>query len=322
MSLRRPPRRDAPSRVIVRILLLVVMALIAGVIIWAAVTDQRIDLTETRSLEDVDRPGAVEVQSLSINVDQRGLGPLPVILLHGIDIAGGVLWDEVIDELGSEVTTVAIDLPGYGLSSRIPDPGSAHTVAAMAQVVAELIEARFNRPVLVAGVGLGGEVGAELAVTQPGLLAGLVMIDVDFWDRDGWLETAERAPFVGRAITFAFETGGPFSSDRWAPHCEVDGWCPTPSQVQARAIASEIRSTTDSLQAFRETPPASLVPSRLGDITTPSVYIWSSDGDVTEETADRTATEMPGLRVVESATWKIHLDDPAEVARQILSLAP
>lgn len=322
MSLRPPPRSEKPSRAVAKMLLLTLLAVAAGAVIWAAVTNQRIDQTESTPYGDVEIEGAASVDGLTIAVDHVGLGSLPVILLHDVDMAGSVVWDDLISELGDGVTAVKVDLPGFGWSSRIIEPGSAHTVASMAEMVSTIVEQRFNRPVVVVGAGLGGEVGAEMAVTRPDLLAGLVMIDSDFWAPESWREIGETLPFFGRPVTYALETGGQFSFENWAPKCEGGGWCPSQAQAKTRSDILSISGTTDSLHAFRLTPPASLVPSELDAITTPSVYVWSTGGSVPVSSRDRIASEIAGLQVVEVDAWKAHLDDPAGVAKTVLSLAP
>jgi pimeloyl-ACP methyl ester carboxylesterase len=216
-----------------------------------------------------------------------------------------------------------VDLPGWGLSDRIPEEGTRHTVASMAVQVAEAIEANFDQPAVIAGVGLGGEVAAEVGVNNPELVAGIVMVDVDFYKSDGWLAILEKLPWFGTAVTFAFESAGPFASERWAPHCEEGGWCPSPGQVEARDLAETIEGTTDSIRAYRRTPAASLVPSKLNEITAPVRYLWSQEGEVPRESVDRVLEALPGAEVeVFADAWKAYLDLPGEVAAAIGAMAP
>ena len=240
------------------------------------------------------------------------------MLLHDVDVAGGVIWDGVVDELDPRFSVMRVDLPGFGLSARIPEEGSRHTVASMAEEVSDVIQQSFGQPAVVAGIGLGGEVAAEIAVTHPDLVAGLVMLDVDFFKPRAWDEFVERLPWVGIAATYALETGGPLAAGRWAPNCESGGWCPTPSQVQARDRAETIVDTSESIHFFRRTPAASQVPSKLGEITTPTSYLWSQAGDVPRESVDRVQEAMPAATVeVVTEAWKAHLDTPGVVASTI-----
>lgn len=317
MSLQKPPTPDQPSRVLVRIVFLTLLVLVAGLLVWAAVTNQRIGLVEDVSVDSLELEDVFETRDLTLHIVEETGGVIPVILLHEADIAGSVVWDDVVAEVGKRFKPVRLDLPGFGLSDRLPTEGPGHTVAAMASAVGAVVEERYGLPVVVVGAGLGGKVAAELAVTDPGLVRGLVLIDVDFWEEGGWEEFAEKLPWFGPAATFTLETGGRFAADRWAPHCDEGGWCPTPEQAETRALAASLRGTTDSYRSQLMTLPSSLVPSDLGEIVSPVVFVWSTAGDVPVTSVDRIVDKLPGLTVVEVDAWKAHLDAPAEVAAAI-----
>ena len=322
-GLRPPPKDEAPTRVLLRILVLVLLVVAAGIIVWTAVTRQRIDLIEDVSLDDLELDQVITANGTELNVVEEGDGAVPLVLLHDVDVAGGILWDDVVADLVPEFTVIRIDLPGFGLSERIPAEGSRHTVASMATELSGAIEARVGRPVVIAGVGLGGEVGAEIAVMDPDMVAGLVMVDVDFFKPEGWAEFVQKLPWVGTAATFALETAGPLSGSRWAPNCETGGWCPTQSQVQSRDLAETIIDTTESIRAFRRTPAASQVPSKLIEITAPVYYLWSQQGDVPRESVDRVEEALPEAEFeVLADAWKAHLDVPGEVAAAIATMTP
>jgi pimeloyl-ACP methyl ester carboxylesterase len=302
---------------------LVVLVVGAGTAIWTEVTRDRIGLIEDVSLEDLDIEPVVTASGTRLNVVREGEGAVPVVLLHDADVAGGVTWDDVVAGLDPRFAVMRVDLPGFGLSERVPTEGARHTVASMAEEVSDVIRQTYGDGVVIAGVGLGGEVGAEIAATQPALVSGLLMVDVDFYKDDGWVEMVEQLPWVGRAATYAFETAGPLASDRWAPNCGAGGWCPTSSQAAARDLAETIIDTSESIRAFRRTPEASQVPSKLSEITVPTQYLWSQAGQVPRDSVDRVQAAMPSaaFEVVPEA-WRAHLDSPEKVAAAITALAP
>ncbi|MEE8376436.1 MAG: alpha/beta hydrolase [Acidimicrobiia bacterium] len=312
-GLQEPPTRDQPSRVVVRILMLVVLVLAAGLTVWTSVTNQRIDLIEDVPAREIELIDFTMVGNLRINVVTEPGGVVPVILLHDRDVAGGVTLDDVAGGLEGRFQAVRLDLPGYGLSDRLPSEGLGHTVASMAQVVSAVIEERFAIPVVIAGVGFGGRVAAEVAVSSPDLVRGVVLIDVDFWEEDGWIERIERLPWVGRAVTFSFETGGRFAMDMWAPNCAEGGWCPRQNQIAARGITTTIRGSTDSIRSSLRTQPSSLVPSDLAKIVAPVAYVWSRDGDVPFDSVERVKKELPNMTVTEVDAWQAHLESPGAV---------
>ncbi len=314
-GLRPPPKEETTSRIFLRFVVLIVLLIAAGAAIWTTVTLDRIQLIEDVALEDLENDTVVTANGTVLSLEREGEGTVPLVLLHDVDVAGGVIWDGVVAELDPRFSVMRVDLPGFGLSERIPSEGSRHTVASMAEEVSDTIQQSFGEAVVIAGVGLGGEVAAEIAVTQPDLVAGLVMLDVDFYKSREWDEFVEKLPWVGTAATYALETAGPLAASRWAPNCESGGWCPTPSQIQSRDLAETIVNTSESIHSFRRTPAASQVPSKLGEITTPTRYLWSQAGDVPRESVDRVQEAIPDATVeVVAEAWKAHLDTPDVVA--------
>lgn len=322
MSLQAPPKNESPSRAVGRIVFLIALALGAGAVIYTAVTNQRIDLTEDRRAEALDLEDTTVVDGVLMNVVDAGTGEVPVVLLHDVDVTGGLILDELSTALGAEgYRAVRVDLPGFGYSERLPNEGAVHTAAGTGDLVAGLLEERFSEPVHIVGVGFGGKVGAELAHTYPQLVAGLVMVDVDFWGRASFEVGLQELPWVGRAATYTWETGGRFAVESWSPYCEAGGWCPTDTQLAARSEVIQIVDTTDSIWAFRRTPAAGVAPANFADITVPAVFVWSTSGDVAEENVERVADEFAGLTVVESDSFQAHLEDPGSIVEAITLLA-
>ena len=321
MTLRKPPRK-APTRVVGRIFLLFLLLVLVGVAVWSAVTGQRIDLLERTRYRDLELADPVQVGELTINLTLERPGSPQVVLLHDADVAGGILWDRVVAEIPDGYGVARVDLPGFGLSSRIRGPGQEHTIAGMAEAVSGAMAQGLPGPAVLVGVGLGGEVAAEIAVSHPEMVSGLVMLDVDFWDEGGLVEVIEGLPWLGRAFTHTFETGGRFSTGRWAPHCDEGGWCPSVEQIEMRELRVSVEGTTDSVYGFVRTAQASQVPSRLDQVAVPVVFVHSSKGPVPEESVDRLLDEeLPDMTVVEVDAWQTHLEAPAELAAAIESAA-
>lgn len=300
-----------------RFLFLIILLVLVGIAIWTAVTEQRIELVENTPLDSLEREDTVEANGLIIDVEEGTGGSIPVILLHDFDVSGSVLLDEVAAGIEGRFRPVLVDLPGFGLSERIPEPGEPHTVASMAETLGSVISQRYDLPVVVVGVGLGGQVGAELAVTQPDLMRGLVMVDVDFSGEGDWVALAEGLPYIGPAVIHTFEAGGRYGVDRWAPHCDEGGWCPTADQVTARDLAASLEGTTESLAAFLDTPRSSLVPSELDAISLPTVYVWSTEGPVSAESVEMVTEQVPGITLLEADVWKAHLQSSQTVVEAV-----
>ncbi|REK12087.1 MAG: alpha/beta hydrolase [Actinobacteria bacterium] len=320
-GLQPPPKRETPSRIVARMAVLIVLLFLFSVTVWAAVTNQQIPLVEDLPLDAVALEDSETSEGIRFNVDDQGSSDIPVFLFHDVEISGSVMFDNLLNSIDGEVRTVAVDLPGFGLTTRIPSPGIFYTVRDMGERVSAVVEARSDGPAVLVGVGLGGKVAAEIAATRPELVAGLMIIDTDFYGGGGWVQLAERIPFVGRAMTYAFEVSGPLSGQAQAPYCEEGGWCPSPDQVEARAVIAGIAGTTYSLHGFRNTTPAANVPSLLEDITAPTIYVWSEDGPVPESSVERFMEEFGDAELESFDVFQAVQESSGAVADLVVELA-
>jgi pimeloyl-ACP methyl ester carboxylesterase len=113
----------------------------------------------------------------------------PLVLLHSL---GGSLvqWSPVMDRLAAEREVIAVDMPGFGESPRLPEgiqPRAAHLATAVLDFYDALgIE---GRPA-VAGISLGGWVAVECA-RQEGASAVVALCPAGFWKRS--LGSSDRA---------------------------------------------------------------------------------------------------------------------------------
>ena len=319
-GLEAPPKTEKPSRLIARFITLLVFAGAAGIAIYTAVTNQNADLTEDIRPINLDLEDTTVIDGFRTNVREDEGGPLPVVLLHDVDVAGGLILDDLSAALPDDYHGVRIDLPGFGYSTRMPTEGPQHTAARMAERLAPVLRERFDGAVPIIGVGFGGEVAAELAYTFPELVQGVVMVDVDFWSDPSFPESIQSLPWIGRAAAFTWGTGGRFALSHWSRYCEQGGWCPTAEEISLRSLIVEVVSTTDSLHAFMSTPDAALAPSNLDQIQVPMAYVWSTEGPVAEDTVNRLRQEIAGLALTESSTFQAHLEDPGTVAGALQSI--
>lgn len=319
-GLEAPPKTEKPSRIVARFLTLVIFAGGAGIAVYTAVTNQNADLTEDIRPVNLNLEETAVIDGFRTNIRQDPGGPNPVVILHDDDVTGGLILDDLSTSLPDDYRGVRLDLPGFGYSTRMPFEGPHHTVAGMAERLAPVLEERFADPVPIVGVGLGGEVGAELAYSYADLVESVVMVDVDFWSNPPFPDRLERIPWVGKAATYTWETGGRFALSHWSPYCEEGGWCPTVEDGSIRSVIIEVERTTDSLYAFRGTREAALAPANLDQISAPMTYVWSTNGAVSASTIDRVREEAAQITVSESDTFQAHLEDPASIAAALASL--
>ena len=110
--------------------------------------------------------------TVELYCEERGKGPLPLILVHGFPFEHS-LWNEVAAQLESETRLLLPDLRGYGLS---PTPEGIYTMEAMAADLKALLDRLGIQRVALSGHSMGGYVALAFAEAYPERLAGLAMV--------------------------------------------------------------------------------------------------------------------------------------------------
>jgi|APDOM4702015159_1054818.scaffolds.fasta_scaffold04091_4 pimeloyl-ACP methyl ester carboxylesterase len=103
----------------------------------------------------------------------EGKGSETILMIHGL---GSYLpaWKKNISELSKYYRVIAVDLPGYGKSSKVPHSG---LMSFYAQVLADLIHKLKIGPVNLAGHSMGGQISLVLALEKPELVKRLILVD-------------------------------------------------------------------------------------------------------------------------------------------------
>ena len=124
---------------------------------------------------------------------------MPIVLIHG---TGGQInwWDDVMPLLAQDHRVVAIDLLGFGGSSK---PKEGYSVEDQASLVAQVLSSLGIEKATVVGHSYGGKVATAVAESSPELVAGVVLIDIGPDGSYGGLKgTANAAqwPLLGQAM--------------------------------------------------------------------------------------------------------------------------
>jgi pimeloyl-ACP methyl ester carboxylesterase len=86
----------------------------------------------------------------------------PLLLLHGLG-ATKASWLPIVPQLAANHRVVAVDLPGFGASSK---PNGRYSAAWFAERMFELLDALELDSALVAGNSMGGRIAIEMAMTR------------------------------------------------------------------------------------------------------------------------------------------------------------
>ncbi|MDR2813340.1 MAG: alpha/beta hydrolase [Prevotellaceae bacterium] len=99
-------------------------------------------------------------------------GGAALLLLHGY-LESLEVWENFAGQLGKNVYTITLDLPGHGLSGGRPDVNSMEL---MADVASEVCRSLSAESVAVVGHSMGGYVALALAKKYPALVSRLCLM--------------------------------------------------------------------------------------------------------------------------------------------------
>lgn len=148
-------------------LLLALLALIGGLMGFAAYTAQRVEIAVPPQGRFLDIGGE------RIHYVDKGAGPA-LFMIHGLAGQIGNFTHSLVDRLTGDFRVVVVDRPGSGYSTR--SAGAPAGLWAQAQALANVIRAlNLDRP-LVVGHSMGGAVALAIALDSPDCVSGLALI--------------------------------------------------------------------------------------------------------------------------------------------------
>jgi pimeloyl-ACP methyl ester carboxylesterase len=112
------------------------------------------------------------IDNLEIAYIKEGKGKQTIVFMHGLS-SNADAWSRNIETLKEKYTCVALDLPGFGKSSKV---APAYTPAYYADIVVKLIDKLKLKNVIVAGHSMGGQAAIKLALNHPEKLEKLILI--------------------------------------------------------------------------------------------------------------------------------------------------
>jgi pimeloyl-ACP methyl ester carboxylesterase len=112
------------------------------------------------------------IDGTPVRYDRIGDGPT-VVLLHGGGLdSAQVSWAPLTPHLAAHADVISPDLPGYGGS---PLGKTSPTVAGYAHWLRGFLDALGVGGCVVGGLSLGGAIALQVAIDDPGRVAGLVL---------------------------------------------------------------------------------------------------------------------------------------------------
>jgi len=118
-------------------------------------------------VKSVNLPGDIAVSYMEL-----GSGPETLMFIHGLG-SYSPAWKNNLQELSKHYRCIAIDLPGYGHSSKENYP---YSMRFFAEVVRDFAEAKQLGKVTLAGHSMGGQIAMVAALTYPEWVQKLILI--------------------------------------------------------------------------------------------------------------------------------------------------
>ncbi|KIW08548.1 hypothetical protein, variant [Verruconis gallopava] len=115
---------------------------------------------------------------VSIHGSQAGEGP-PLLLLHGFPQTS-LIWHKIAPRLTTSYRVMAIDLRGYGASSKPPGDAShkAYAKSTMAQDAVTVMDRLGHKRFYVCGHDRGGRVTHQMCVDHPDKVIKAMVLDI------------------------------------------------------------------------------------------------------------------------------------------------
>ena len=239
-----------------------------------------------------------------------------VVFLHGFG-ASMYSWRNMLPPVAAAgYRVIAIDNRGFGFSDK---PAHGYRNADYARLIVALLDSLHISSAVLVGHSMGGAIAAEVALTHPDRVRGLVLIDAaGYGVRWPGVLKAARLRIIGAVVTrfrsrwiTARILRSTYADPRKVTEADVDQYyAPVPEPDYGRALRVVLRE-------FR----FDTLVGRLGGLRTPTLVVWG-DADRWTPVRDggRLARELPrGAFVVVAGTGHAAAEESAdEVIRLLL----
>jgi pimeloyl-ACP methyl ester carboxylesterase len=283
------------------------MAVLAAALVVALATSTRVLRAPAH------RAGYVRTGALMLRYVRSGSGPT-VVLVHGFG-ESLLAWRAVFDQLARSADVIALDLPGFGLSSKPPSGYATDSLAA--DVLGALTALGVRRAILV-GHSMGGAVVFAAALRDPGRVRALVLVDPALVGTPAPVSEARRsdsargsaAPLIAEYEALRTRFAAPHDPDWLAETDSARAYAPADDPAYRGAVAA----------VLREFDFAYLTDERVDAWRLPTLVLWGEFDEIFPlEEGRRLAGRLKGatFEVVPRSWHRPHVERPAQTAAAI-----
>jgi len=230
------------------------------------------------------------------------LGPLApaqpmrdVVLIHGF-MDSAYNWKINMRALAQNHRVWALDLPGFGFSSRLTE--RVYTFKNFARWVRDFMNAvEIQRPSIV-GHSMGGAITLQLANDYPQRVDKIILLNPAAYL---WIPAsvrfAARIPWLPRAIAGIAINSKRVHSAIWRMAVGASPF--DANEVARRSRHLRVKGTLDALIALAASPRETDLPRALHRIAAPALVVWGEEDLVLpKEHGERLAQELPNARLL------------------------
>lgn len=245
--------------------------------------------------------------------DAKGTGTLPtIVLLHGIGSAATPFGPVLTRLLRHSRRVVAPDYPGHGFSAA---PTSRLTMEALETALGTALAALELEPAILVGNSLGGALALRYAIARPERVRALVLLSpAGAQMADGEWEALKKSfALASRADALAF-VRRIYHRPSWLAGAVMSRELPL---LMSRPAIQDLLASA--------TPEHATPPEALGALAMPILLSWGrSERLLPPSCLAYFKAHLPRHALVEEPTGFghcPHFDDPAALARRIVSFA-
>jgi len=256
---------------------------------------------------------AIAVAGLRYALATHGSGE-PLVLIHGFT-GSAATWGGHVPAFAREFETIAVDLPGHGLTPPPREPARG-SVERIADDLAHILDQLGRAPAHVVAYSLGARVALRLAVAHPGTIRRLVLESPSAGIADPIERKARQvsddalADRIERNGVAAFVT-------EWERSPVIASMSALPAQQAAVLRNIRLANTAEGLaSSLRGAGQGRMEPlqDRLGTVTAPTLVLAGALDPTGTTRAEEVAAGIPGARLVvlPDAGHAPHLERPTE----------
>jgi uncharacterized protein (TIGR04551 family) len=234
----------------------------------------------------------VDIDGVHVRYREAGTGPA-VVLIHGYG-ASLDSWAGVVPELAAHHRVIAVDLKGFGWSSR---PEGDYSPAAQAQLVWAVLDKLGVKDVAIVGHSWGTSVALSMAVAHPDRTRKVALYDAYVYDEQvpSFFRWAEKGG-LGELLFGLFYTERiedraalAYYDERWVTQARVD---------HVEADLEKPGTVAAALAVAREHHFAQLH-EQLRTFTKPVLLLWGREDQVTPVSfGERLVNELANARLI------------------------